>query len=89
MERIKIVHSGSVPIPARYKDYLWDEFYGRGETSLEKLILRVLIYGSTADIEEIARSYPRETLDVIDRYRDQLPLARGLRAFLIRRLRIA
>jgi len=86
MDRIKIVHSRFVPIPLRYKDYFWDDYHGRGETTLEKFILRVLIYGSTAHIAEIARDHPWETLEVIERYQDRLPVARGLRAFVGRQL---
>ena len=86
MDRIKIVHSRSVPIPPRYRDYFWDDYHGRGETTLEKFILRILIYGSTAHIAEVARAHPRETLEVIERYQDRLPVARGLRAFVVRQL---
>jgi len=89
MDRIKIVYSRSVPIPSRYRDYFWDDYHDRGETTLEKFIFRVLVYGSTAHIAEIARAHPRETVDVIDRYQDRLPVARGLRAFVDRQLRRA
>lgn len=87
MPRIKLVYSRPVDIPARMKDYFWDDYHGSRRTSLEKYIFRILIYGSTADIAEVAGAYPGETLDVVERYRDHLPLARGLRAFLCRRSR--
>jgi hypothetical protein len=87
MDRIKIVYSQPVSIPARYKDYFWDDYRSRGETTLEKFILRVLVYGSPEHIAEVALDHPQETLDVIERYRDRLPAARGLRAFVARRLR--
>jgi len=89
LARIKIVYSAPVRIPVRYRDYFWDDLHGAGETSVEKFIVRVLIYGSSADIAEIARDYPAETLEIIERYREQLPLARGLRAFVVRKLRAA
>jgi hypothetical protein len=89
MDRIKIVHTRSVPIPIRYQDYFWDDFHDRGNTSLEKFILRILVYGSAAHIAEITQDYPRETLDIIERYQDRLPVARGLRAFVIRQIRRA
>jgi len=89
MDRIKIIHSRPVSIPARYKDYFWDDYHGRGETTLEKFIFRVLVYGSPGHIGEVALDHPRETLDVIERYRDRLPTVRGLRAFVARRLRTA
>jgi|GEM_PF-2684808 len=89
MPRIKIVHSRVVDIPVRQKDYFWDDFYGSKRTSLEKYIFRILVYGSTAEIAEIADAYRDEALDVVERYREVLPLARGLRAFLRGRSRKA
>ena len=89
MDRIKIVHTRFVPIPPRYRDYFWDDYHGRRETTLEKFLLRALVYGSAAHIAEIAQAHPQETLDVIERYHDRLPVARGLRAFVARQLRKA
>jgi hypothetical protein len=82
MPRIKVVHSRPVEIPARLKRYFWDDYHGSKRTSLEKYIFRILVYGSAAEIAEVAEAYRDETLDVVERYRDVLPLARGLRAFL-------
>jgi hypothetical protein len=76
MSRMRLVHSRQVDIPARMKDYFWDDYHGSRRTSLEKYIFRILIYGGTADIADVAGAYPGETLDVVERYRDHLPLAR-------------
>lgn len=87
MRRVKPVHTAVVPIPERYRDYFWDDFYSGGKTRLEKLLLRVLIYGSSEHIREIVRSYPKESLDVAERYEAELPAGRGLRAFVSRTIR--
>ena len=84
MPRIKIVYCRQVDIPARMKDYFWDDYHASRRTNLEKYIFRVLVYGSTADIAEVASAYPDETFDVVERYYDRIPLARGLRSFLRR-----
>jgi hypothetical protein len=84
VSRNKLIHAAIVPIPERYRDYFWDDFYGEKKTPLEKLILRVFIYGGVKHIREIIRSYPQESLDIATRYEAELPVGRGLKAFVVR-----
>jgi len=43
------------------KQYLWDN---EGVAALEKIILRVLLYGKFEDIKKIYSMYSRETGDI-------------------------
>lgn len=57
-----------VKVPKEFSKYLWDCPSKR--SPLEKLILRVLNYGSFEEIKGIYQYYPEEVYDVVKKYPD-------------------
>lgn len=72
-ERIVPRYTKKIKIPEMFKRYLWD--CPEGNTYMEKLILRVLQYGSYEEIIKCFKKFPEETYDIVKRY----PLRRGVK----------
>ncbi|NPA33862.1 MAG: hypothetical protein GXO48_02915 [Chlorobi bacterium] len=55
-----------VPIPEKWRKYLWDE--PSGEAPVEKVVLRVLMYGGYEDWREVYERYPEVCKYVAENY---------------------
>ncbi len=65
--RIKPSYPEKLPIPHGIKKYLWE--YNK-TAPLEKIILRVLLYGKIEEIKKIYLLYPEETSVTAGKYPD-------------------
>ena len=63
-----------VHLPTAFRSLVWDE-HG-GTVPLEKLILRIVTYGTFDELSWVYRTYPEETFDLVQRYPD---IRRGVR----------
>lgn len=67
-KRIKWTYCQEVPVPNKFKTYLWDHI--EGKAPLEKLIYRVLQFGTFKDIQWLYKKYPEECFTIINNYSD-------------------
>jgi len=74
INRIPWKYSEEVPVPERYRRFIWD--HPEGRTPLEKFIYRLLKYGRFEDIRWVYKRYPEQTSDIAFRYPD---IKRGVR----------
>ena len=65
--RIKQTYTEKSPIPHGMKKYLWEH---NKTAPLEKIILRVLLYGKFEEIKKIYLLYPEETSVTAGKYPD-------------------
>ena len=70
-KRVPWKHTREVPVPPEWRPWLWD--HPEGRAPLEKLILRVLRYGTFEDLQKLMTLFPRETADTARRHREELP----------------
>lgn len=73
IQRRKLDFVQIVKIPERFQNLFWD---CKGTTYLEKLIKRVLDYGNFEEIKDIYQMYPKETTQLVFKYKD---LRRGIK----------
>ncbi len=69
--RVRWKHLQRVPIPEKWQPLLWD--HPEGTAPLEKLILRVLQYGTFADLQDLYHRYPEAVADVARRHAQEVP----------------
>lgn len=65
--RIKATYPEKSKIPCGMEKYLWEH---RKTAPLEKIILRVLLYGNFEEIKKIFLLYPGETSVTAEKYPD-------------------
>jgi hypothetical protein len=65
-KRIKPIYLEEIKIPKKFKVLFWD--CPDGKTYLEKLILRILQYGTFEDIRLIYKKFPYQTYYVVFKY---------------------
>ncbi|GIV27952.1 MAG: hypothetical protein KatS3mg027_1766 [Bacteroidia bacterium] len=68
MNRVRWTYFQEVSVPKKFKAYLWDHI--EGKAPLEKLIYRILIYGSFKDIKWLYKKYPEECFTIVNKYPD-------------------
>ncbi len=64
-QRHPLRYRQKVPIPEKWKPYLWDE---QGEAPVEKVVVRVLRYGDYEDWREVYERYPEVCRYVVEHY---------------------
>jgi hypothetical protein len=66
LQRIPWRYPRIVRFPRRYKKFLWDHQSGRAP--LEKVVFRILYYGSFDDIKWLYKKYPEEAVTLSRTY---------------------
>mgnify|MGYP000960760970 CR=1 FL=1 len=77
-QRIKPGYTEELSIPCGMEKYLWEH---KKTAPLEKIILRVLLYGKFEEIKQLFILYPKETLSTSDKYPE---IKRGVRFWIKR-----